>query len=250
MFNAIIRADRLEEALDSVTVLVDESKINLNEDGLVIRAIDGANVGMADLSLFESAFESYESDGGIIGIQLWKLEDVVNFADSDDLIHFELDEETRTLNVKVNGLTYDISLIDPDSIRQEPDIPNIDLPGEFVFEADQLRQGAQAASLVSDHIKFKSGKSEADENVLLMVAEGDTDNVEYEIEESDMINATFGEINSLYSLDYLEEMVKTIPNKREVRVELGEEFPTKIHFDIADSEGNTTYMIAPRIDNN
>jgi len=34
-----------------VSVLVDECKIHLEEDGLEIRAVDPANVGMVDLSL-------------------------------------------------------------------------------------------------------------------------------------------------------------------------------------------------------
>jgi len=30
-------------------------------------------------------------------------------------------------------------------------------------------------------------------------------------------------------------------------MELGEEFPVKMHFDIAEAEGQVTYMLAPRI---
>ena len=70
MFNAIVSADTLRTALDSVSVLVEECKIHLEEDGLEIRAVDPANVGMVDLSLSAAAFESYETDGGVIGVDL------------------------------------------------------------------------------------------------------------------------------------------------------------------------------------
>jgi proliferating cell nuclear antigen len=30
-------------------------------------------------------------------------------------------------------------------------------------------------------------------------------------------------------------------------MELGEEFPVKLHFDIAEGEGSVTFMLAPRI---
>jgi len=42
-------------------------------------------------------------------------------------------------------------------------------------------------------------------------------------------------------------MNKAIPKDAEVRMELGEEFPVKMHFDFAEGQGNVTYMLAPRI---
>jgi proliferating cell nuclear antigen len=42
-------------------------------------------------------------------------------------------------------------------------------------------------------------------------------------------------------------MNKAIPSDAEVRMELGEEFPVKLHFDFAEAEGTVTYMLAPRI---
>jgi proliferating cell nuclear antigen len=42
-------------------------------------------------------------------------------------------------------------------------------------------------------------------------------------------------------------MNRAIPADAEVTVELGEEFPVKLHFDIAEGEGTVTYMLAPRI---
>ncbi len=121
MFDAIVRADRLQATLDSVGVLVEECKIHLDESGVEIRAVDPANVGMVDLSLDEAAFESYQADGGLIGVNLTRLADIAGMADSDQLVHLELDEETRKLHISIDGLEYTLALIDPESIREEPD---------------------------------------------------------------------------------------------------------------------------------
>ncbi len=104
MFKAIVSAETLKDALDSVSVLVDECKIRLNEEEFAIRAVDPANVGMVDLSLAAAAFESYEADGGVIGVNLGRLEDIAGMANSGDLIHLELDEETRKLHIQIDGL--------------------------------------------------------------------------------------------------------------------------------------------------
>ncbi|MEF8801783.1 MAG: DNA polymerase sliding clamp [Halolamina sp.] len=244
MFKAIVSASTLRDSLDAVSVLVDECKIRLNEEELSIRAVDPANVGMVDLSLEAAAFESYEADGGVIGVNLDRLEDIAGMANADDLVHLELDEETRKLHIEVEGLSYTLALIDPDSIRQEPDIPELDLPAEITVEGAQLNRGITAADMVSDHIRLRVDE---DAETFHIEAEGDTDDVDLELSSDDLINLTAGPADSLFSLDYLKDMNKAIASDAEVRVELGEEFPVKLHYEFAEGLGQVTFMLAPRI---
>ncbi|PSP89526.1 DNA polymerase sliding clamp [Halobacteriales archaeon QS_4_69_34] len=244
MFDAIVSAQTLGTALDSVGVLVEECKINLNEDGLAIRAVDPANVGMVDLELSAEAFESYEADGGVIGVNLSRLEDIAGMAESGQLVHLELDEETRKLHTRIDGLEYTLALIDPDSIRQEPDIPDLDLPARIVVEGRDINRAVTAADMVSDHIAL--GVDEGDEQ-FYVDAEGDTDDVHLELDREDLIDLAVGPAHSLFSLDYLKDMNRAIPGDAEVVIELGEEFPVKLHFDVAEGHGAVTFMLAPRI---
>jgi proliferating cell nuclear antigen len=244
MFQAIVEASTLRDALDSVGVLVDECKIRLNEDGLAIRAVDPANVGMVDLSLDAGAFESYEADGGVIGVNLTRLEDIAGMANTGDLIHLELDEETRKLLIRIDGLSYTLALIDPDSIRQEPDIPDLDLSATIVVEGAQLGRGITAADMVSDHIRLRV---DPEAEAFLIEAEGDTDDVNLDLGTDDLIDLEPGRADSLFSLDYLKDMNKAIPGDAEVTVELGEEFPVKLHYAFAEGLGAVTFMLAPRI---
>jgi proliferating cell nuclear antigen len=244
MFNAIVSADTLRATLDSVSVLVDECKIHLTDEGIEIRAVDPANVGMVDLRLDVTAFESYETDGGTIGVNLSRLEEFAGMADSGQLIELELDEETRKLHIQIDGLEGTLALIDPDSIRQEPDLPDLDLPANIVLEGKDIDRAVTAADMVSDHIALGV---DASEEVFYVDAEGDTDDVHFELGRSDLIDIVPGEAHSLFSLDYLQDMNKAIPKDAEIEMELGEEFPVKMHFDIAEGEGRVTYMLAPRI---
>ena len=244
MFKAIVSASTLRDALDSVSVLVDECKIRLKEDELAIRAVDPANVGMVDLALEAAAFESYEADGGVIGVNLNRLEDIAGMANSGDLVQLELDEETRKLHIQIDGLSYTLALIDPDSIREEPDIPDLDLPAEIVLEGAQIGRGITAADMVSDHIRLRVDE---DEEAFFIEAEGDTDDVDLKLEREDLIDLQSGPADSLFSLDYLKDMNKAIPSDAEVRIELGEEFPVKLHYEFGEGMGQVTYMLAPRI---
>ncbi|EJN59752.1 proliferating cell antigen [Halogranum rubrum] len=244
MFKAIVSASTLRDALDSVSVLVEECKIRLNEDELAIRAVDPANVGMVDLSLEAAAFESYEADGGVIGVNLSRLEDIAGMANSGDLIQLELNEETRKLHIQIEGLSYTLALIDPDSIRQEPDIPDLDLPAEIVLEGNQMDRGIKAADMVSDHIRLRVDE---EAEAFYIEAEGDTDDVDLKLTREDLIDFTSGPADSLFSLDYLKDMNKAIPSDAEVTIELGAEFPVKLHYEFGEGMGHVTYMLAPRI---
>jgi len=58
---AAINPDDLMSALATVTTLVDEAKIRVNENGVTIKAVDPANVGMVEMHLDRDAFERLET---------------------------------------------------------------------------------------------------------------------------------------------------------------------------------------------
>jgi proliferating cell nuclear antigen len=241
---AIINAGTLQTVIDSVDALVDETKMHFNENGLDIRAVDPANVGMVDQTLDAAAFELYNGGGELIALNLSRLDDIASMASSDDLIELTLEMELGRLNIQFNGLTYNLALIDPDSVRQEPDIPDLDLPAEIIAETNTLDRGIKAADMVSDHIELAF---DSDEDQFIISAEGDTDDVDLSINGDDLIDYTSGDAASLFSLDYLEDMNKAIPSDVAITMELGEEFPVKLHYEYAEGLGHVTYMLAPRI---
>ena len=48
MFKARIKADSLKEFIGTVGSLVDEAKLNVNEDGIQIKAVDPSHVAMIE----------------------------------------------------------------------------------------------------------------------------------------------------------------------------------------------------------
>ena len=247
MFRSEINAGLLKSSVDTVSVLVDECKVRLDEDGLSIKAVDPANVGMVELDIPAESFESYEADDELLGLNLVRFEDIVGMANKGDIVEMELDEETRKLTIRIDGLRYTLSLIDPDSIHQEPNVPDLDLPGDVELAGRELRRGVKAAGMVSDHMAF----GVSDDETFYMRAEGDTDDVRVDLGEDDVISLDTGGENaeSLFSLDYLDSMAKAIPNDAAVAVEVGDDYPVKMNFDVAGGDSHVTYLLAPRIEN-
>jgi len=243
-FHAIAEVDVLEDALDPVATLVSECKLRLNEGGLSIRACDAANVAMADVSLPKRAFEHYEAGGGVVGVNLDRLQDVLSMGSSGDLAELQLDEATRKLHIEIAELSYTLALIDSDSIRQEPDIPDLDLPASVAFEGSELGRGVTAADLVGDRVSLAANAALEE---FLIKAEGDTDTVEVTLGNDELADADVPDrAESLFSLDYLKDMTRPIGADVIVSFELGTEMPVKFRYQ--NGEASVEHLLAPRVE--
>ena len=231
-FAATIKADTLSETLAPISAIVDECKLHATEDGLEICAVDPANVAMARVELDKKAFEAFDTTGVTLGVNLERVEDVLSMA--DDELALELVDDTHKLRIESDGLEYTLALIDSDSIRQEPDIPDLDLPATFVLEGGSISRGIKAADLVAKHIT--------------VAADGDTDDVTETLAGDRVTNADVGEsCESMFSLDYLKDISKPIGSSASVTLRFGDEFPLKMRYYGADGPLTVTNMLAPRI---
>lgn len=240
-----IRADSIQRALAPVDAVVNECKLRFDDGGLSIRSVDPANVAMVDMELGSDAFDAFDSDGAVVGVDLERLGDVLSLADSDDVVRAEIDAGQGQLDIEVGakGLEVSIALIDPDAIRQEPDIPDLDLPGVFVLDGDALGRAVRAADLCSDHISIS-----ADNSGLHFVAEGDTDDVNLTLTKDDLLaepNVPDNKVSSMFSLDYFQDIRGPITSDTDVSLLLGDEMPVKCNYSLG--EASVTTMLAPRI---
>ena len=246
MFEATIRADRLADAVDAAGALVDECRLRVADDGLSIRAADPAVVAMVEVAIDADDFESYAADGEVIGVDLTRLADLAAVSDGDDLVRLRLDAERRVLAVEVGTLSYSLALIDPETVRKEPDLPELSPPAEATLSGAQLDRGIAAADMVADHLRLRVAE---ERDSLRIEAEGDTDDVTVELGAEDLIDFSPGEADSLYSLDYLKEMNRAIPDDASVTVEMGTEFLVRLAFEVPDAGPKVSYRLAPRITN-
>jgi len=238
----------LSDAIAALRTIVDESKLRFDDDGLRSRAVDPANVAMVDVNIPGGAFERLDvGDETTLGINLETLADVLAMAESDDDLIAELNAETKKLELSfpATGLEYTCALIDPDAIRQEPDIPDLDLGGEFVVPGRAIDRGLSAADLVSDHIRFEG----VADDTLRLSADGDTDTVDLAIDDAliDGELAADDQTESIFSLDYLTDITRPIGSDSAVTVDLGSEMPVKMHFETGGGDINVEAMVAPRI---
>lgn len=243
MFQTKVKSEVLREVVEIVGTLVDEAKFSIGKEGIALKAVDPAHVAMVDLSLDKGAFEEYKADECELGVDIDKVKEVLKLARAGDIIGIKHDEEKNRLILNVGNITRRMSLVDTAGLS-DPKVPNLDLPAKISMKVDELKQGIRASESVSDHIALISSPDGFE-----MFSEGDTDSVNLKLPKDLIEKLDCKEkVRSLFPLDYFSNIVKVISTPTTVTLNLGNDYPVKLDFDIADEKGHVTYLLAPRIE--
>ncbi|MEE9224109.1 MAG: proliferating cell nuclear antigen (pcna) [Thermoplasmata archaeon] len=243
MFNAKAKSEVLRELIDVVSTLVDEVKFNVTKNGIGVKAVDPAHVAMVDLSLEKSAFEEFKGDDSEIGIDINKMREVLKLARVGEIISMELDEEKNRLVMSVGNIVRRMSLVDTAGMS-DPKVPSLDLPAKLSVRTDELRQGIRASESVSDHIALISTPDGFE-----MISEGDTDSVNLKLPKDLLEELSCKEtVRALFPLDYFSSMIKAVSSAESITMHLGNDYPVRLEFKIADGKGEVKYLLAPRIE--
>ena len=243
MFNAKVKSEVLKGIIDVTSPLVNEVKFNITPKGITLRAVDPAHVAMVDLQVKDKAFEEFKASNMELGIDMDKLGGIMRLSSSGDIVSLEYDEDTNRLTVKIGNLVRRMGLIDTAGMP-DPKMPNLDLPAKVVIKASELSQGVRASEAVSDHLAVSVNKDNFE-----LFAEGDTDTVNLKLPKDLLIglNAS-GKNRSLFSIDYFSNMIKSVRGEDPIAIQIGNDNPIKVEFDIAENKGHVTYLLAPRIE--
>lgn len=243
MFNAKVKSEILKSIIEVTAPLVNEVKLNVNSDGISLRAVDPAHVAMVDLNVKKEAFEEYSASDLELGVDVDKLSSIMRLSGSGDMVTMEFDQEANRLIIKIGNLVRKMALIDTAGMP-DPKMPDLELPAKIVLKASELSRGVRASESVSDHLALTSNKENFE-----LYAEGDTDTVNLKLPKNLLVNLTSpSKCKSLFSIDYFSNMIKSIRGEEPVTIMLGNDNPARIEFDIAGKKGHVNYLLAPRIE--
>jgi len=256
----------LRPALAIPDAVVDECKIALRPEGVRTRAVDPANVCMVDLTIHPAAFESYthRSDGELlVGMNLDRLTGSLGNCrygkQSSDPVTLDIDsgrtvvEITRTYDTTAVRYADEVLAIDPNSVRQRPDLPDLELPLAAEVPVDALADAVSFCATDHDHVTLRR---RGDAMQLTTAPHEDSDS-EFgsAVSVDDAIvrdKEPDADPVAKYSADYVTDVVDALQSAlvTDVRVVWGDEFPARFEFE-RQRDGDVLYdgefMMAPRI---
>lgn len=221
---------------------VNETKLQFTDEGIHTQPVDPANVAMVQMDV-EFRDWTVRSTDAIVGINIEDITEpmsVLRKMDVDEVNVIITDSEIQ-YRTDV-GYNASFSLIDPDSIRSEPTLPELDLPVSVDMAFIDLYEWF-TQNKSHEHMSFRT-----DSNGLTFEVDTPTANVMKTFKRQALDPHI-----SLFSIDYLYALVKPLlkgqAKQFDVCLSLGTEFPVIMDFihNTGYQSIDVTYMQAPRI---
>jgi proliferating cell nuclear antigen len=242
IMHAAASVDLIETWLDPVDAIVDEAVLEFDQDGSSVSVVDPANVCLVESKLDGESWDVLDTaEGGtIVGVDLSGFMDVLSLGDDSDIVTIS---DSDGLTIRVGSIEFSTGVLDPDSIRDQPSTPDVELNRVSAVPDSELQRGVRAADLCSDHITVQA---EEGSDELRLTAEGDVDEVDLTISGDDHEVIGTGAAASKLSLRYLEDVIGSMDGMVSLRA--GEELPVEFRWSRADRAVTSEAMIAPRIE--
>lgn len=259
----------LKPLLEIPAALVDEHRLHADGEGLSASLVDPANVAMCQFDVPASAFDAYDLDGEdlTVGLKVGKLQSHLRSCRSGkrtaDDVGLQFDRSHTRLTIERDydhttvARTDQFLNIDPASVRDEPDLPDLDL--EYIATTDVQAFGdtIDHCDTVGDQVALRPHG----EDLLMAARTAEKDDGEDTIIEAseavfeNVLDEPAEDVSqwTLYSLDYLRNLTSALTAAKVDTVQLvfGEEYPMRVEFERTDSDDETlyegVYFIAPRI---
>lgn len=250
--------------------LVSEGRFRFTEDGLTASMVDPANVGMCEFRVPAEAFGEYEynADGPLyVGLILdtvsSHLRDARMGKETTDAVSLRIDGTMTRVAITRDYARCEVERtdewlnIDPDSVRESPELPDLDLPYKAEVDVQALADVVKHVDSFEDHVKV----AERDGELVLSGAAKNSDGELAQATEARFHGVTEPTredvetgVSSLFSLEYIKDFVDGLRFAKADSVTLywGDEFPIRMVFERTDEDDRLLYegeyMMAPRLD--
>ncbi len=235
----------LRQSLDAIAELITDAEFVVNEYGLSLKAIDPSQIALVIYNLPRDAFEDFKITGQKkLGVNIPSLQQIVKRAKPEDKVILEVGASKR-LNITLQGTTkrsFSINLLDL-SASELPN-PSITYDVFVKIKAPILADGVKDAALFASYLTIKIDN--ANISISTTSTKGELAS-ETSLTNADVLDKDIkGDAKSIYSIDFLESLLKGASNDTELEIYLKTDAPLKLKYKI--QESTIQYFLAPRIE--
>lgn len=246
MFRLCLDDARLmKKSVDAIAQLINEAAFEVTQEGLHLRAMDPSNIAMVDFKLPKSAFLEYSLEQDtLIGVDFDIFKKIFSRAKAGDRVYL-IKEKEGVLDIIFEGRfrrKFRFQLIETSSTALKE--PSIEFQSVVKIRAGEVKEALKDAGLISSHVVLRTDETgfhveaESESSELRATAERGSDAlIDLQVDEP---------ARAMFSLDYLQDMVKNADNDSILTIYLRTDAPLKLHYSLGEAE--FTYYLAPRIE--
>lgn len=227
------------DVISIISELVTEVKIQFNNEGMSIIAIDPANVAMVSFLLPKKSFKEFQSGDETLGVNLDNLKAVLRRARPGSILSMENYENTIKLDIfdKVKR-SFSLALIEIEA--EDKKLPKLEFLSQIQMYPGDLVDAIEDCLIVADSCTFI-----ASPDSFIIEASGlNSARAEFSSDELKIIS---GKSKAKYSLEYLQKFIKASKISDRVFVNFSSDHPLKLEFKNDSLE--LSFILAPRVEN-
>jgi proliferating cell nuclear antigen len=244
MFEAKISKPKLiVDAMKAAHELVkDEVTFKLGKEGLVLQAMDPANVAMVVMEIKKSAFESYKVENeSFVGVNMERFMQVLKRSKRADSIDMKVSGgKMELIYTGKNKRRFTIPLLALESGPRPK--PNLTFTIKAEVDSKILKEAIEDASVVNDALTLVAANKE-----LRLLAQGDLGDVETVIRKGEGLKEIEMQetARAKYSTEYLRKIAKTKIGET-AALAFKSDYPLMIQF--SEPSVAIAFILAPRMD--
>src|SRR3989344_2757672 len=227
---------------DIVTIiseLVTEVRIKVNKEGIMLTAIDPANVAMVYFKIPSSLFSEFELQKDVdLGLNLNNLKAVLRRCKPGSALILEKQENMLNLTIK-DRIKRDFSLALIDIDMEEKSLPQWEFNSVIHVNSDTFVEVIEDCAVVSDACTFI-----AEPNKFIVEAHGlNSARAEFSSDEAQIHS---GNSTARFSLEYLSKFIKGAKISSKVSLSFSDNHPMRLDFHTGDVV--LSFVLAPRVE--
>ena len=228
-----------KEVFDCISHIVDECKLEFDNLGMRINALDKSHITFISLDFKYHLFDTYEvPNPETLLIDTVEFIKVLKRCKNDDILKIETDESNLILTFDGESTRkYNLRLIDQEYETPQP--PSIDYPVTVTAPSNLIKDTLGDLKLFNENFKIS-----VDEDYIRLYTDGLKGATEMKYLHGSHINQY---VQSGYSIEKFIDIFRASKLTETVELGLGNDLPVTITFKLVTGDGEVSFLLAPRL---
>jgi proliferating cell nuclear antigen len=232
----------LKLIFDTVSSIVDEVIIKVDNDGLRLNALDRGHFTYINLNLRPDLFDEYVCDEPeTIGVDSYELLKVLKLAKKDDRVILSVEDYALIIILEGESRSrFKIKLIDVD--EESPDPPTLEFPVTFSLDVsvlkDTLKKVEAFDTSTNNKIIF-----EVDKDYFYAYSDNEMVDIDIKFLHGENVESNH---KSVFTIDKVKNILRAEKLSEYITIRLGDDMPMSMSYDLLDAE--FSFLLAPRIE--
>lgn len=229
-------------SFEAISSIIDETSLVIDSEGFRVRALDRSHISFVNLMLEPTFFDSFEcTTPEKINIDTDEFMKILKRMKKDDLLKLSCDEGNLIIQfIGDVDREFKIRLIDIEYEMPQP--PALEPPVTVTIPSELVKDTLNDMELFGDKLYIL-----IDGDYFKVISDGEFGEADVRYLHGEEVSES---VKACYNIDKLKDMFRASKFSEDVEISLGNDTPVIIKFKSITGDGEISFLLAPRLEEN